>query len=111
MTLFTSLLVAKLNTDRLDAVSELFANFDRSDMPDRMGAVRRQLFTFHDLYFHLQDFESDTGTERIEAAKTEPEFVQISRELRPYFEPYDPNWKSPRDSVANRFYHWERNHG
>ncbi|MEB4613754.1 TcmI family type II polyketide cyclase [Leucobacter sp. M11] len=107
MSLYTSLVVAKLNTERLSEISRLFTEFDRSDMPQKMGTVRRQLFTFHDLYFHLQDFKSDTGTERIEAAKTEPEFIQISQDLRPFFEPYDPNWQSPKDSIANRFYHWE----
>lgn len=111
MSLYTSLIVAKLNTDRLDDISKLFAEFDRSYMPERMGTVRRQLFTFHDLYFHLQDFETEAGTERIESAKNDPAFVQISKDLRPFFMPYDPNWQSPKDAIANRFYHWERPHG
>lgn len=107
MSLYTSLVVAKLNTERLDEIKRLFAEFDRSDMPQKMGTVRRQLFTFHDLYFHLQDFQTDEGTERIETAKSEPEFIQISQDLRPFFEPYAPNWQSPKDSIAERFYYWE----
>lgn len=108
MSLYTSLIVAKLNTERLGDISELFTEFDRSHMPAKMGTVRRQLFTFHDLYFHLQDFEIEGGTSRIEAAKDDPAFKQISKDLRPFFEPYDPNWQSPKDAIANRFYHWER---
>jgi|GEM_PF-485219 cyclase len=108
MSLHTSLIIAKLNTDRFDEIRNLFTEFDRSHMPERMGTVRRQLFTFHDLYFHLQDFETEDGADRIESAKTDPVFVQISKDLRQYFKPYNPNWKSPKDAIANRFYHWER---
>ena len=107
MSLHTSLIIAKLNTDRFDEIRNLFTEFDRSHMPERMGTVRRQLFTFHDLYFHLQDFETEDA-DRIESAKTDPVFVQISKDLRQYFKPYNPNWKSPKDAIANRFYHWER---
>jgi cyclase len=78
-----------------------------TSMPDLMETRRRQLFHFHGLYFHLQDFDDDHGSDTIEAAKKHPEFVQISQDLRPYISAYDPaTWRSPKDAIATRFYHW-----
>jgi len=89
-------------------VARIFKAFDETDMPHRMGTRRRQLFMFHGLYFHLQDFDDDNGRERIEEAKTDPRFVRISRDLEPYIAPYDPEtWRSPADAMAQRFYVWE----
>jgi hypothetical protein len=35
-----------------------------------------------------------------------PSFRTVSDELRPYIQAYDPNWRSPLDAMADRFYHW-----
>ena len=68
---------------------------------------RRQLFSYRGLYFHLQDFDTEDGGERIEAAKTDPRFVGISEDLKPFITAYDPaTWRSPADAMAQRFYHW-----
>ncbi|UJW36719.1 TcmI family type II polyketide cyclase [Saccharothrix sp. AJ9571] len=88
-------------------VAALFTEFDRGETPGLMGTRRRQLFHYRGLYFHLQDFDGDEGAERIEAAKTRPEFVRISTELKPFITAYDPQtWRSPKDAMAERFYHW-----
>jgi cyclase len=102
------LIVARMEPHSSDAVAELFTEFDKTEMPHRMGTRRRQLFSFHGLYFHLQDFDSDHGGERVEEAKTDPRFVQISEDLKPYISAYDPaTWRSPADAMASRFYAWE----
>ncbi|WXB20329.1 TcmI family type II polyketide cyclase [Pendulispora albinea] len=89
-------------------VVQLFRNFDETDLPHRMGTRRRQLFSYRDLYFHLQDFDVDDGPERIERAKSDPRFVRISEDLKPFIQPYDPaTWRSPADAMATRFYHWD----
>jgi cyclase len=104
----STLIVARLNPDARHDVARLFAEFDQTDMPHRMGTRRRQLFHFRGLYFHLQDFDSDDGGSRIEEAKLDPRFVRISEDLKPYIEAYDPaTWRSPKDAMATRFYHWE----
>lgn len=103
----STLIVARMQPESSDAVAKLFADFDGTDMPARMGTRRRQLFSYKGLYFHLQDFDGEHGDERIEQAKTDPMFVQISADLRPYIEAYDPNWRTPSDAMATRFYHWE----
>jgi cyclase len=89
-------------------VAKIFADFDTTEMPHLMGTRRRQLFTYRGLYFHLQDFDAENGGARIEQAKTDPRFVRISDDLKPFIEAYDPaTWRSPADAMAARFYDWE----
>ncbi|SEG90337.1 cyclase [Thermomonospora echinospora] len=103
----STLIVARMAASSADKVAGLFADFDQTDMPNRMGTRRRQLFEFNGLYFHLQDFDEDNGGALIEEAKTDPRFVQISEDLKPYITAYDPQtWRSPKDAMARRFYAW-----
>lgn len=104
----STLIVARLEPGGSADVARLFAEFDATEMPHRMGTRRRQLFSYRGLYFHLQDFDEDNGDELIEAAKTDPRFVGISNDLKPFIEAYDPaTWRSPADAMASRFYSWE----
>ncbi|UQX05439.1 TcmI family type II polyketide cyclase [Streptomyces sp. RerS4] len=103
----STLIVARMDLKSSVEVADLFAEFDRTDMPHRMGTRRRQLFAYKGLYFHLQDFDADNGGELIEEAKTDPRFVGISEDLKPFIQPYDPQtWRSPKDAMATRFYDW-----
>ncbi|WP_216906677.1 TcmI family type II polyketide cyclase [Nocardia noduli] len=103
----STLIVARMNPQSSAEVADLFGAFDESEMPHRMGTRRRQLFYYRGLYFHLQDFDADTGGAAIEEAKRAPAFVRISDDLKPFIEAYDPaTWKSPADAMATRFYHW-----
>ncbi|MBQ0965523.1 TcmI family type II polyketide cyclase [Streptomyces sp. RK23] len=104
----STLIVARLEPGASAHVADLFADFDATEMPHRMGTRRRQLFHYRGLYFHLQDFDEDNGGELIEAAKTDPRFVGISNDLKPFIGAYDPaTWRSPADAMATRFYAWE----
>ncbi|MFC7310817.1 TcmI family type II polyketide cyclase [Streptomyces monticola] len=104
----STLIVARMAPQSHQDVARLFAEFDRTEMPHLMGTRRRQLFAYRGLYFHLQDFDTDNGGELIENAKTDPRFIQISDDLKPFIEAYDPvTWRSPADAVAERFYSWE----
>jgi len=103
----STLIVARIADGMSGHVAKLFAEFDATEMPDLMGTRRRQLFTFNGLYFHLQDFDDEHGGEAIENAKTHPLFKQISDDLRAYIQPYDPNWRTPSDAMAHRFYDWD----
>jgi cyclase len=105
----STLIVAKMESADSVHVAELFRKFDETEMPQRMGTLRRQLFSYKGLYFHLQDFDTDHGGELIEAARTDPRFVQISADLKPYIDAYDPaTWRSPADAMATRFYDWSQ---
>ncbi|MCT4356432.1 TcmI family type II polyketide cyclase [Streptomyces sp. Je 1-79] len=104
----STLIVARMDEASHAEVARLFAEFDRTEMPHLMGTRRRQLFAYKGLYFHLQDFDTDNGGELIEQAKTDPRFVGISQDLKPFIEAYDPaTWRSPADAVARRFYTWD----
>ncbi|MEV0604411.1 TcmI family type II polyketide cyclase [Streptomyces sp. NPDC050315] len=104
----STLIVARMNPQSAEDVARLFGEFDGTEMPHRMGTRRRQLFSYRGLYFHLQDFDTDNGGALIEEAKTDPRFVQISDDLKPFIEAYDPaTWRSPKDAMATRFYNWE----
>lgn len=104
----STLIVARMEPSSATEVARLFGEFDGTEMPNLMGTRRRQLFFYHGLYFHLQDFSADNGGSRIEEARTDSRFVQISADLKPFIEAYDPvTWKSPSDAMATRFYHWE----
>jgi cyclase len=103
----STLIVARMAPADAGHVAKMFADFDDTDMPDRMGTRRRQLFSYRGLYFHLQDFDADVGEDRIEGAKADPAFIDISAKLKAYIEAYDPaTWRSPADAMATRFYHW-----
>jgi len=104
--MYTTLIIARLQRPDFDSIANIFGKFDETDMPQRMGTQRRQLFHFHDLYIHAQDFAADHGQQRVEESKEDPRFVQISKDLRQFFEPYDPNWASPKDAMASCFYRW-----
>lgn len=102
------LIVARMEPRCSTNVAELFRDFDQTDLPHRMGTRRRQLFSYHGLYFHLQDFDADNGSELIERAKSDPRFIRISDDLKPFIQPYDPaTWRSPADAMATRIYHWD----
>jgi cyclase len=104
----SNLIVARMDPHSSADVAKLFSAFDQTDMPHRMGTRRRQLFSFHGLYFHLQDFDADNGGKLIEEAKADPRFIGISQDLKPFIEAYDPvTWRSPADAMAQRFYCWD----
>ncbi|MET7622255.1 TcmI family type II polyketide cyclase [Streptomyces sp. NPDC005408] len=104
----STLIVARMAPGSSAEVARLFAEFDATDMPGLMGTRRRQLFSYRGLYFHLQDFDEDNGGELIEQAKSDPRFVGISDDLKPFIEAYDPaTWRSPSDAMATRFYTWK----
>jgi cyclase len=105
--MYSTLIVARMEAGSATAVADIFREFDGTEMPQRMGTRRRELFSYRGLYFHLQDFDHETGDAAIEEAKADPRFVQVSADLKPFIEAYDPKtWRSPADAMATRFYHW-----
>jgi hypothetical protein len=100
-----TMIIAKMTPSDAGKVAEVFARSDATSMPYDIGVQRRSLFTFHDLYVHLIEFDRPEQ-EAMAVAQTLPAFRAVSEELRPYIVAYDPNWKSPRDAMARRFYEW-----
>ncbi|MFF3019897.1 TcmI family type II polyketide cyclase [Streptomyces sp. NPDC057939] len=103
----SNLIVARMDSMSSEQVAQLFTEFDKTDMPERMGTLRRRLFKYNGLYFHLQDFAEDDGGQRIQESRTDPRFMKISHDLLPFIQPYDPTtWRTPADAMATRFYDW-----
>jgi cyclase len=101
-----SLIIAKVVPDAEQRVAEIFAESDRTDLPGLAGVRHRSLYRLHDLYVHLIETD-DAGPEAVAAARVHPEFDRVSRRLAEYISPYLPTWRSPRDAMAHRFYHWD----
>ncbi|MFG3254466.1 TcmI family type II polyketide cyclase [Streptomyces sp. NPDC048172] len=103
----STLIVARIHPEAEGDIARIFGEFDDTEMPHRMGTLRRQLFSYQGLYFHLQDFADDGGGRHIEEARSHPLFQKVSADLRPFVDPYDPEtWRSPADAMATRFYRW-----
>jgi cyclase len=100
------LIVAKVIPSAEPRIAEIFAESDRTGLPDAAGVRHRSLYRLHDLYVHLMETER-TGADPVEAARNHPEFARISERLQPYVMPYLPTWRSPQDAVAHCFYHWD----
>ncbi len=106
----STIVVNRMDQGARQEVATLFAGLDATDFPYRMGTHRRQLFTHHGVYFHIQDFPEENGKAVIAEAwkEKDPRFVEICRELDPYMTVYDPaTWRSTADQIATRFYHWQ----
>lgn len=57
----STLIVGRMRPEDQDDVARLFAAFDATEMPHLMGTLRRELFTYRGLYFHLQNFATPTA--------------------------------------------------
>lgn len=99
------MIIARMQPQHASQVADIFARYDATEMPHQIGVASRSLYRFHDLYVHLIDF-SRASEEAMATAQQLPSFRAVSEELKAYINPYDPNWRSPRDAMAARFYHW-----
>ncbi|MFD8494681.1 TcmI family type II polyketide cyclase [Amycolatopsis sp. NPDC059657] len=104
--MFQSLIVARLRSGDHEAVKEIFAESDRSELPGLVGVRQRSLFHFHGLYFHLIQGEREVGS-AVTDVREHPLFRDIDTRLAEHIGAYDPEtWRGPQDAMAHRFYHW-----
>lgn len=100
-----TLIVARMEPGEADAVARLFAESDATELPHMIGVSRRTLFRFHDLYFHLVEADENV-TPNLYKARRHPLYTGLSEALTHHVRPYDPNWKEPKDAMAEPFYTW-----
>lgn len=100
-----TLIVARMDPADADAVAEVFAESDATDLPRMIGVSRRTLFRFHGLYFHLVEADQDI-TPDLYRARRHPLYGEINTKLNQFMTPYDPNWREPKDAMATPFYSW-----
>lgn len=105
-----TLIVAKMDHGNAGAIADVFAESDGTDLPHLIGVSRRTLFSFHDLYFHLVEADDDI-TPNLYRARSHPLYSDINTKLGKLVSPYDPNWKEPKDAMANPFYVWKADGG
>ena len=101
-----TLIVARMDPGDEAAVAEIFAESDAGELPHLIGVTRRELFSFHGLYFHLIETEGSINAP-LANAREHPLFVDVNTKLAKYISPYDPaTWRGPRDAMARSFYTW-----
>ncbi|WP_199566908.1 TcmI family type II polyketide cyclase [Streptomyces triticagri] len=98
-------IVAKIKPGAEESVAGVFADSDATSLPKDIGVRERSLFALNDLYVHIVDFEHD-ARDAMKIAQQQSGFTDISRRLDPFITPYSPDWSSPADAMASRFYHW-----
>jgi cyclase len=101
------LIVARMDPANAQSVHDVWAESDATELPHMIGVDRRTLLQFNGLYFQLVEAEQDI-TENLYKARTNPLFQDIHYKLAEFIKPYDPNWKEPKDAMANVFYSWAR---
>ena len=101
------IIVAKIKPGSEDAVAEIFAESDNSELPALAGVTHRSLFVLEDVYIHYVEMEEDF-TESVDQVRDHPLFKEISRRLDDHITPYNPEtWRSPKDATALEFYTWD----
>ncbi|HJP80320.1 MAG TPA: TcmI family type II polyketide cyclase [Pseudonocardiaceae bacterium] len=105
-----TLIVARMNAEDEGAVAEVFAESDGTELPRLIGVSRRTLFRFHELYFHLVEADDDISGNLYRNRATAL-YQDINTKLGQYISPYDPDWKEPKDAMANPFYVWTPEEG
>jgi cyclase len=100
-------IVAKMKPGSEDDVAAIFAESDKTELPQLAGVKHRSLFVLDDVYIHYvetaEDFEA-----AVDEIREHPLFVDISRRLDDHIAPYNPEtWRSPKDATAREFYSWD----
>jgi cyclase len=102
-----TLIVARLKPEDTEPVAKIFAESDATELPEMVGVTRRSLFIFHGLYFHLVEADDDIR-KPLYKSREHPLFVDVNTKLAEYMRPYSPDWKEPKDSMAQQFYSWSK---
>jgi cyclase len=100
-----TLIVAKIRPDAQDEVTRIWTESDATSLPYDVGVRERSLYRLRDLYIQMIDFDSPVEV-AMAKVQQQPGFREISERLRPFISPYLPDWRSPKDAMPSRFYHW-----
>jgi len=103
--------VARIKPGSAEDVAKVFAESDRSDLPELAGVKHRSLFVLEDIYVHYVEMDEDFE-QSVDQVRDHPLFREISRKLDEFITPYNPEtWKSPKDATALEFYSWDSDSG
>jgi cyclase len=100
-------IIAKIKPGSEEEVAKIFAESDKTDLPELAGVRHRSLFVLDDVYVHYVEMDDDFQ-EKVDEIRNHPLFQEISRRLDDHITPYNPEtWKSPKDAQAREFYIWD----
>ncbi|GEC06306.1 hypothetical protein SSP24_39610 [Streptomyces spinoverrucosus] len=102
--MFTVVSAGRLDGDYSHEISEIFADFDAAVASGTSGLKRRQLYTYYDVFIHIQDFTGENADAAAEEAAQEFRVAELHERLAPLVKNYDPTMTDDR---AVAFYHWE----
>lgn len=103
-----TLMIMRMNDPSVtDEIADIFTEHDRTSLPVELGASRRILFRYRDLYLHLIESDAELMP-NLYAAREHPIFQRTNDRLAPLLSRYDSEWAELKDSRAEIFYHWER---
>lgn len=100
-----TLIVARMEPTESEAVAKIFAESDATELPGLVGVLHRSLYSFHGLYMHLIESETDVAT-TLPKVRDNALFREVNTQLASHIRPYDPGWREPKDAVAQQFYAW-----
>ena len=100
-------IIAKIKPGSEEEVAKIFADSDKTDLPELAGVRHRSLFVLDDVYVHYVEMDDDFQ-EKVDEIRNHPLFQEISRRLDDHITPYNPEtWQSPKDAQAREFYSWD----
>ena len=101
------LIIARIKPGAEDEVAQIFADSDKTELPELAGVRHRSLFVLEDIYVHYVETDADFEL-AVDEVRDNPLFREISKRLDEYITPYNPEtWRSPKDAQARQFYTWE----
>lgn len=104
----STITVGTMDPDSIPDVVAAFTEFDAAVSPGLAGLRRRQLYTYYDVFVHIQDFGGPDAAEAAGKAAADPRAVKLAEDLAPFVKAYDTSVSaSLADAFASRFYHWE----
>ncbi|SDQ09952.1 TcmI family type II polyketide cyclase [Quadrisphaera sp. DSM 44207] len=98
-----TVIVARIAPGAEPDVARVFAESDRTDLPQQLGVTERSLYSLGDAYVHLVEFDR-SAEEAMAVAVGLPGFRDVSAQLQPHISPYLATWRSPADAQARCFY-------
>lgn len=97
------------DSDNVADVTKVLREFDGEVASELPQLRRRQVFSYSDLYVHMQDWDVADAAEAYRMTTTDPRCTRLNERLSAYFGEYTAaeDWDGPIDQpAAERFYLW-----
>ncbi len=104
MALNQTLMIRKFDARHIPELTSIFEHTDtETQLPQRVGVRRRDLFEFQGRCLHLVQCDQDFVT-RLRETRDDPDWRELDQALRQYLLPSDP--ARPGMELLTPFYTW-----